>query len=310
MDPIAPQVIQEGELLVVEVSASDDDGPAPLTLSQTNNLPGGTDFLIDDGSGAGEFSWTSSAGDASGSPYSVTVTATDGEGASDSVTFSVTVVPAGGSTHAQLFSTSANRSNPQALDGATVDGQIYVFVEPEDGIERVEFFIDGVLRQTEGYAPYDLAGGTTTSANPFDTSTLSDGTHIFSARIYMPGGGSETVSAEVQVGGPVEPADYNLMVSQTANRSDPEVLLDGDTVDGLIYVFVEPEDGIERVEFFIDGILRQTEGYAPYDLAGTSGSLALPFNTGSLSNESHTFSARITTDDGIETISANLLIAN
>jgi hypothetical protein len=74
-----------------------------------------------------------------------------------------------------------------------------------------------------------------------------------------------------------------------------------------VYVFVSPATNIQRVEFFIDGSLHQTENVVPFDLAGTAGGgLALPFDTQSLSQGNHVFSARITKTDGSsETITAN-----
>ncbi len=77
---ISSQSIVEGDLLTVPVKASDADS-AGVSLSQTNTLPGKPNILSDFGNGIGELSWTPSIGDAAGSPYSVTVTATDSEGA-------------------------------------------------------------------------------------------------------------------------------------------------------------------------------------------------------------------------------------
>lgn len=96
LDSITSKTITEGDLLVVPVSATDSDGPSPLSLSQTNNLPGNPDILTDFGNGIGELFWSSNLGDAAGSPYSVTVKATDGNGASSSKTFAINVNPQGG----------------------------------------------------------------------------------------------------------------------------------------------------------------------------------------------------------------------
>ncbi|MBK9132726.1 MAG: sulfatase-like hydrolase/transferase [Gammaproteobacteria bacterium] len=91
LNPIGNQTVTEGQPLVVPVSASDTDGPAPLTLSQTNTLPGSPNILTDNGNGTGTLNWTPATGDSSGSPYSVTVTATDGAGASSSTSFTISV---------------------------------------------------------------------------------------------------------------------------------------------------------------------------------------------------------------------------
>ncbi|MBV1906175.1 MAG: FG-GAP repeat protein, partial [Pseudomonadales bacterium] len=91
LSPIGNQNVTESQLLTVALSATDADGPAPLTLTETNDLPGTPNILTDSGNGTGSLDWTPSLGDAAGSPYSVTVTATDGNGAFTSETFSIVV---------------------------------------------------------------------------------------------------------------------------------------------------------------------------------------------------------------------------
>ncbi|MFO7716329.1 fibronectin type III domain-containing protein [Desulfosarcina sp.] len=103
------------------------------------------------------------------------------------------------SAYCLMLSAKPDRSTAVYLDDAGVEGNIYVFVEPITDIRRVEFFIDGVLHQTENYAPYDLAGGISNWAKPFNTGNLSNGYHTFSGRITKTNGSRETISADVQV---------------------------------------------------------------------------------------------------------------
>ena len=224
--------------------------------------------------------------------FSARITKTDGS--NETIVADVTVP--GHTVFTQLISKSGDRSNAYALEGATVDGDIYVFVEPATEITMVEFFIDDVLHQTEKYAPFDLAGGATGGlAVPFDTGTLSTGLHKFSARITKIDGSNETIVADVTVPGDTA---CTQLISKSGDRSNAYAL-EGATVNGNIYVFVEPATEIKMVEFFIDDVLHQTEKYAPYDLAGgATGGLAAPFDTGALSTGRHTFSARITNIDG------------
>ena len=98
-----------------------------------------------------------------------------------------------------MLSQIPSRSNAVYLDDAQIVGNIYVFVEPTTNIQRVEFLIDGVSRHTEYSAPYDLSGGETAAANPFDAKGLSNGYHTFSARITKTNGSRETISADVYV---------------------------------------------------------------------------------------------------------------
>ena len=74
LDPIADQTVVEGQPLIFSVTATDPDATTPLLSAF--NLPPGAAFT-DNRNGSGVFSWTPQVGDAAGSPYSVTFTATD-----------------------------------------------------------------------------------------------------------------------------------------------------------------------------------------------------------------------------------------
>lgn len=91
LNTIGNQSVAEGSPLTIAISATDPDGPSPLTLTQVNSLPGSPSILTDNGDGTGTLSWTPTTGDAAGSPYSITVTASDGLAQTDFETFSLTV---------------------------------------------------------------------------------------------------------------------------------------------------------------------------------------------------------------------------
>jgi Right handed beta helix region len=79
-------------------------------------------------------------------------------------------------------SANADRSADQDLEGAMVTGNAYVFLDdspPKTG--PVTFYLDGVLQRTEKNAPWDLAGGSATTATAFDFGVLSPGRHILRA---------------------------------------------------------------------------------------------------------------------------------
>jgi hypothetical protein len=90
------------------------------------------------------------------------------------------------------------------LDGAAVTGDIYVFVDPENDISRVEFFLDAnpgaaAPLQVENKAPYDLAGGTRAAANPFNAASIPAGDHVLAAVVRRANGDTELVSAEFRI---------------------------------------------------------------------------------------------------------------
>ena len=106
----------------------------------------------------------------------------------------------------ELFvSTSEERSDGVVLEGATVSGDIYVFLLPEDGAASVLFLLDGEEHQRERNAPWDFAGGGSDTANAFDTTAIDDGTHTITALVELSDGGTVEVSADFVIDNPVEP---------------------------------------------------------------------------------------------------------
>ncbi len=106
-------------------------------------------------------------------------------------------------------------------------------------------------------------------------------------------------------------ATHQLLLSRSPDRSSP-VALDGQSLSGDVYVFTDPSSGTKQVSFYIDGGLAKTEYAAPYDLAGTaSDGSAYPFHSSSLSEGSHTLTARISLiGGGTETLNATVSVAN
>lgn len=89
LDAIGAQSVEEAQQLSFTVTATDAETTTP-TLSVTG-LPSGATFNASNGL----FNWTTVAGDAASSPYSVTFTATDSGGLTDTEAVTITVtVPA------------------------------------------------------------------------------------------------------------------------------------------------------------------------------------------------------------------------
>lgn len=94
-------------------------------------------------------------------------------------------------TDALLVSDRSDRSNPQALAGSVVGGDVYVFVSSGAAAVRVRFWLDDPTmsaspRKDERNAPWDFAGtAKDRSALPFDTGRLEDGDHVITALIDM-----------------------------------------------------------------------------------------------------------------------------
>lgn len=106
-------------------------------------------------------------------------------------------------------SQTKERANPTALEGATVGGKVYVLVQAQTGITKVEFWLDdpamaGLPRQTEGKAPWDFAGSAADgTALPFDTKTVTEGQHTITARVTRSSGVQELAHATFTVSNPL-----------------------------------------------------------------------------------------------------------
>ncbi|MGZ8594589.1 MAG: right-handed parallel beta-helix repeat-containing protein [Actinomycetota bacterium] len=84
-----------------------------------------------------------------------------------------------------LVSASPDRAGASPLCGQQLSGTVYVFLSPAPEVTRVELFLDGVKEQVEKNPPWDLAGGSAPSANPWDTSTIANGDHQLSAQVFL-----------------------------------------------------------------------------------------------------------------------------
>ena len=94
------------------------------------------------------------------------------------------------------LSTSANRSNPRLLRNQSCSGNIYVFTGPDDDVQRVTFYLDGVWHKRESVPAYDFEGTALNGlANSCDTTQFADGEHEIRAVIELATGITEEVTA-------------------------------------------------------------------------------------------------------------------
>lgn len=104
-----------------------------------------------------------------------------------------------------VFGFQPNRSDFTTLDGATVGGEIFVTLVPEDATSDaiiVDIFLDDPDREdaihTERAYPIDAAGGTATQAELLDTTELTNGRHVIEFA-YRGGGSPPAQRAEFTV---------------------------------------------------------------------------------------------------------------
>ncbi len=139
-------------------------------------------------------------------------------------------------------------------------------------------------------------------------STLAPGVYNATITAVAEGYANATIAVRYSVtsiGGSV----YSLLISTTSDRSGA-VTLEGSTVSGEIYVFTGPDDGVSQVVFFLDGVEVRTEGYAPYDFAGSAADGGLPYDTTQLADGQHEISVLINLTDGSSELISNTFIVN
>jgi hypothetical protein len=197
-----------------------------------------------------------------------------------------------------LATTSSSLAGAVALDGTTVEGEIYIFTGPDTGVSSVVFSVDGIVARTEGLAPFELAGGAT-----YDTSDLSPGNHEVNADIKLSDGSSKFINAVFTIPSadedPVDNNIHDIYLSKASNLSEAAIL-DGVTVEDNIYVFTSPDTGVSSVTFSVDGVVTRKEGIAPFELVGGTA-----FDTTQLSPGEHEITASIElSDNSIEIITA------
>lgn len=103
------------------------------------------------------------------------------------------------------YGTHADRSAGASLDGATVAGDVYVWLSPlhphdVDSIRWVDFSVNGELLRREWQAPYDMSGGGDAAATgSWNTSGVPNGEVTVTATVGLKDGSTRDVSATFQV---------------------------------------------------------------------------------------------------------------
>ena len=106
--------------------------------------------------------------------------------------------------HELRVSGARDRSGSIPLAGLEASGGIYTFLVPTADAREVRFYLDDPTlsrapRRVERNAPYDFAGGSASTALPFDTRRLADGVHRITAQVVLLSGGTAVVDASFTV---------------------------------------------------------------------------------------------------------------
>jgi len=226
VDPIADQSSGEGDAVSVQATATDPDLPAQAVTWSATGLPPGV--TIDPSTGA--MTGTITAGAVAGSPYAVTVTATDPDGAATSTAFSWSVSP----------SNSAPVLSP--VPDATIDEQdpytvVAAATDPEGQALRFE------LRQAPAGMTVDAATGRIRW-----TPSEAQGPDTYTVRVAVTDAGTPAMSAE---------RTFTLKVAEV-NRSPvltaiPDQQARAGTAWGLTAEATDPDVPENLLRFSVEG---------------------------------------------------------
>jgi hypothetical protein len=150
-------------------------------------------------------------------------------------------------------------TNPS--EGEIVSGIVDITTSTTGCIDTVEFYIDGVLKYTDTSDPFGYS---------WDTTPYSNGLHTISVRGYCSGVFKDDDAVTVYVDNAPEPY---------VEITNPE---EGEVVSGIVLITTETE-GIDTVEFYIDGVLKYTDTSDPFGYS---------WNTLPYLNGLHTISVR------------------
>lgn len=136
-----------------------------------------------------------------------------------------------------------------------------------------------------------------------DSSGLPPGQHQSIINFTASGYVSTQLTVNVNVV-PENTSGYQLYTSLNENRSSPAVL-NGSSLIGDAHIFVSPETDVKQVRFYLDKPTNSTatkiENVEPYDFNGTrSNNDAIPFDTSTLPDGSHTIITKVILNDSSE----------
>ncbi|MBU7016812.1 MAG: hypothetical protein HXS44_04840 [Theionarchaea archaeon] len=172
-------------------------------------------------------------------------------------------------------------------NGSTVEGTVTITVSYTGSIDEVRFYIDDVLKNTDTSAPFQWN---------WDTTLYEDDDYTIRVDGYVSGTLADTDSVTVTV--------QNETPSSWVEITYPA---DGQTVSGRrVTITASASEDIDTVQFYIDGVLRRTDSYAPFSYR---------WDTTRYSNGQHTIMVKgydggvFKADDSITVTVANYSIA-
>lgn len=216
----------------------------------------------------------------------------------------------------------SDRSNPRPLDSRQVQGDAYIFLLSEQAIKEVRFFLDnprasGKSKSIDREAPYDFLKSSSSTAEAFDTSQLTDGAHVVSAKLLRADGSTTVVNASFVVTNMQAPIATDtssqpyMVFSRSPDRSGILQPFANAEVKGKIYPFIVSGKRIARVHYSLDDGAYRAKRLAPFDLEAGDTAKAKAFDTSFHGEGNHILNAKIDFAGGESTtLSTSFTVAN
>ncbi len=162
-----------------------------------------------------------------------------------------------------------NPSSGSIVEGSTT---VVVNVYTAVSVDRVEFYLDDVLKYTDTSSPYSWN---------WDTTQSSDGWHQIKVIGYTTAGSSDTKTTSVIVNNVKEPPTIQSVTLQN-----------GATLQGTVNITVTATDDIKvtKVEFYVNGVNQYTDTTAPFSYS---------WNTTSWSDGIYTLKIKVYDSDNL-----------
>ena len=170
-------------------------------------------------------------------------------------------------------------------NNATVSGSVTVTATASDdnGISKVCFYVDNIIKSTNTISPYTYN---------LNTTGYSDGIHTIKAVVTDTNAQNTNAQISVTINNAPPPDD-----PPTVAITSP---VNGDTISGTIAIAATATDdnGISKVCFYIDDVLKSTDIASPF---------AYNLNTTGYANGVHTIKA-VATDTASQTVNAQISV--
>ena len=153
---------------------------------------------------------------------------------------------------------SISITSPQSGDVVYGSVSVEASATDDNGIQKVEFYVDDELKNTDNSSPYEWT---------WDTISYSSGFHTIKAKAYDTINQTAEDSISVKVDQPPE-------ISITSPLS-------GSNVSGSVSVEASATDdnGVQKVEFYVGNELKRTDRTSPYEWVWDTSSYSSGFHT-------------------------------